>query len=1109
MTIRITGPQPGDSLAVIVTAENGTQDAFVPNTLLRPSAPGAGTWTVQATGPDSLRITLSSPPADADLFEVEHVSTGNPLRVARSDGTATLDLTGLLAETYTLRLRGIGLRSGGREVEGLWSPPRTATPASIEEPEEPPPALAAFTDNQWSVDATGVSGEVEITLTDVPAGAADALVYVDDGLDIALVHTFVAAAANDSHVLTGLADGEDVSVTIIARAANGALSAESEPKTIAPFVGAPPEGNLWSDDRWLLVDMRDGTLALHILEKTPGQTPNLAYQVNGGEWITHPSKANKLGWYVLTGTTVGQSANVRARLLRPNGDTASETNIKTQTPTVQDFPAMLAADWALAPEPCTSGDLLRITPLVYEDYLGYTRNGFDIEVTDTNGTRVERLRMGAYTDVKRRYRVLTGQATSIRMRRVYTNNVDDEVKVSPWSPLKSASPTTGAISFSITSNFTTGIAPANIMFEVELEGTSLIEPLLDADFAWVFDDPGTHTRMDADHPWARDRNIAYGNAVGHIFPDPGSYTVTCMAYVEGEVRVATQAVSITAFSGTTVTIGTSGDHATLAAAIAAHPSGNLRCLFQRGQTHQLRYLAGRSGVLQFGAVGFGSDPEIVPLPAEPERTIFDVTNQSGPIAFFGLHIKGPHDPSDPFNTVRGGIGIDVGGSKPPMMTVYDCRLSGNSVALYQGGGVGDLRNVGIANTVVYDWFNFGFAYPESGWITIEGCMFRQSPLVYNDPGRGETVPPFVADHGPHRVSRPTGPHSIQNSWFTSYGGWSGDDSAQPTLRWNTGGAEFDTPNKFNLDRFMSEGGGISSGPGTTGARVYFHWVVMDKVVSVRSHQPSNLFSAAYPGQRVRNFVLIQPAASGESSTGMRAAIGASNELSSGGALVSEDDCQIYNGTVIDLRNDTQSLQNATGLRPFVLIDGNVPNLVQIGNLVAHVPNGLTGGTTADEPLDMSPGAALFYPGRRITYETNVPLSGGVSRPTAGGNNTDPDIVTGATSGASGIFTKSFVSSGRFGTNDAAGFHTLANVTGTFEVGENLLVGGNVVAVVSDAPFQGSLTLTGHTGQTAALGRPLPGSPAIGSATGDLIAHRDFYGTVRGASPSRGAFEPAV
>jgi hypothetical protein len=51
-------------------------------------------------------------------------------------------------------------------------------------------------------------------------------------------------------------------------------------------------------------------------------------------------------------------------------------------------------------------------------------------------------------------------------------------------------------------------------------------------------------------------------------------------------------------------------------------------------------------------------------------------------------------------------------------------------------------------------------------------------------------------------------------------------------------------------------------------------------------------------------------------------------------------------------------------------------------------------------------------------------------------------------------------------------------------------------------------VTGHQSQNVVLGRPLAGSAAIGSATGDLIAYRDFFGTVRGANPSRGAIEPA-
>jgi hypothetical protein len=42
-----------------------------------------------------------------------------------------------------------------------------------------------------------------------------------------------------------------------------------------------------------------------------------------------------------------------------------------------------------------------------------------------------------------------------------------------------------------------------------------------------------------------------------------------------------------------------------------------------------------------------------------------------------------------------------------------------------------------------------------------------------------------------------------------------------------------------------------------------------------------------------------------------------------------------------------------------------------------------------------------------------------------------------------------------------------------------------------------------------LWRPLPGSPAIASATGALVAYDDFLGNVRPASASRGATEPVA
>lgn len=70
-------------------------------------------------------------------------------------------------------------------------------------------------------------------------------------------------------------------------------------------------------------------------------------------------------------------------------------------------------------------------------------------------------------------------------------------------------------------------------------------------------------------------------------------------------------------------------------------------------------------------------------------------------------------------------------------------------------------------------------------------------------------------------------------------------------------------------------------------------------------------------------------------------------------------------------------------------------------------------------------------------------------------------VTGATSGASGVVTRVAQRSGAFGTSDAAGTLTFTSITGTFQNGENLQVGGVTKAKADGASATNTLPAGGH------------------------------------------------
>ena len=75
-----------------------------------------------------------------------------------------------------------------------------------------------------------------------------------------------------------------------------------------------------------------------------------------------------------------------------------------------------------------------------------------------------------------------------------------------------------------------GIAPAGIYFEAEATGFDVPNPYADLRYVWSFDDPGSYGRLaGSDMPWPNDRNIAYGPHCSHVFSASGRYRVRCEA----------------------------------------------------------------------------------------------------------------------------------------------------------------------------------------------------------------------------------------------------------------------------------------------------------------------------------------------------------------------------------------------------------------------------------------------------------------------------------------------------------------------------------------------------------------------------------------------------
>lgn len=112
--------------------------------------------------------------------------------------------------------------------------------------------------------------------------------------------------------------------------------------------------------------------------------------------------------------------------------------------------------------------------------------------------------------------------------------------------------------------------------------------------------------------------------------------------------------------------------------------------------------------------------------------------------------------------------------------------------------------------------------------------------------------------------------------------------------------------------------------------------------------------------------------------------------------------------------------------------------VWVYNDVVYAFRNNAGGTAAAMYKSTASGWSAVSLGREITFNTG---SAAVS---------EGQTLTGATSGASGVVTRVVLRSGSYGSSNAIGSFIFASVTGTFQNGENLQVGGVTKAVATSA-----------------------------------------------------------
>ena len=651
--------------------------------------------------------------------------------------------------------------------------------------------------------------------------------------------------------------------------------------------------------------------------------------------------------------------------------------------------------WSLEDAPSLTGDtaLVDLRALPAGEGGGILPAYCEIETDDGRGPTRAPLRMWLATRHPRLIRLAPDRETRVRLRMIWGRpgrRRDDpmELEPGPWSDPKAVRPSRGAPALRIEATRRTAVAPAGIMFTAEALGLGVLRPYHEIRYLWRFGDPGLYRNLSPDLPWPPDRDIAFGPVVAHTFEAPGTYTITCEATdgvttLSAEIRVEIEDPDI-AFPGSrTVCVSQAGDFtgappgsvhvgSMARARSSLGRGGPARILLRRGEEFRETGEGRLTGFETFQLGAFGPGPSPVWRNDGTQGDGLIVQNIDGDVAIWGLDMQGPYDAGRPENTIKPDSGIVLRSGR--FRTVHDCRLSGWSTGIYL---VRQQEHVVITDCAVTNWFNFGVFLPEGGWVGLAGCSVRQSPFAPNDAGRAEDEPPFVPDHGPYRLSRPTAPCCFNLVDLFSCNSWYGTAGHQPCIRWNSGGVT--EPQKLNIDRARTEGGNFTLSPGSAGAEPFPHEILLDKFHHVPTAQPTQALNAHSGGTTIRNGIIVQGDYPAESNTGLRGLI----LMVAEGANALEPSAA-YNCTLVDLRRPANATNSGGASRDFTPLNiRDETGAVTSGNHVLHAPL-MEGGTTADMPLDTASRWQPLYLGRRILEENGGALQSVFANPPEAG-----------------------------------------------------------------------------------------------------------------------------
>ncbi|MEL7460359.1 MAG: hypothetical protein AAGJ39_05325, partial [Pseudomonadota bacterium] len=518
-------------------------------------------------------------------------------------------------------------------------------------------------------------------------------------------------------------------------------------------------------------------------------------------------------------------------------------------------------------------------------------------------------------------------------------------------------------------------------------------PFHDIEYVWSFDDPGTFDALDNAPIWGNDRNVAYGPVTAHVFSQPGTYLVTCTAH-DGESAPRSETIEILVESASDVFAGSKTAVVSTASNFAGAPSGaqqfnsinaalnvmegnqDYRILLRRGETYTddlfVDETSGSGKRILLGAFGTGANPLLDMSASGSYGVSWDVENGvADELMVRDIDVLGEYDP-----TLTGQAANNAGGgvdyrSKSLLThkTIWGCHFKNSGNETINISTNDNMKNVYVGNSWFDGWRNYGALVSDGGDVAFVGTKIKQPTGTRNANGKNNDW----ADHGPFRLSRPTGPTVFVNTDLTSFNDWSSatsNYSLQPVIRWHGGDGASPIDAVLVIDRMRAEGGPINLQNTATGTIKRDVFALADRVYSIYSSQQAA--GIIHGGSVYRNGVFVVPDVPSGGSTGIRDGSVIEDSAPAGGRRT-----EIYSCAIIDLRdnNNSTNRSGASGPRDFAFPQ-TTTNDGYTGNLVGYCPNrtGGTQGYSADNPLETSDGAWDPIYGGEI-YGAGSPVAG--------------------------------------------------------------------------------------------------------------------------------------